>query len=202
MYRLLAVGAVALAFLASGSQASAGPLISAGQGSLQQIAPPYWKLRGCDHNHPTRVGYRVVRRVLRVERPLKGGTVKRLRRFAVCVQTRAKSKAVWSYVRRSLKWRKAYEHVWPIRFHALPSGEQGWAVSTSSCEAGMDPAKNTGNGFLGAFQFMPGTWAKAVAMYGGGWPSSPTSASWHHQAVVAVRWKWHTSDEQWPVCGD
>ncbi len=27
-----------------------------------------------------------------------------------------------------------------------------------SCEAGMDPAKNTGNGYYGAFQFSHGTW--------------------------------------------
>lgn len=27
-----------------------------------------------------------------------------------------------------------------------------------NCEAGMDPAKNTGNGYYGAFQFSPGTW--------------------------------------------
>ncbi len=27
-----------------------------------------------------------------------------------------------------------------------------------SCEAGNDPAKNTGNGYYGAFQFSPGTW--------------------------------------------
>lgn len=27
-----------------------------------------------------------------------------------------------------------------------------------NCEAGMDPAKNTGNGFYGAFQFSYGTW--------------------------------------------
>ncbi len=27
-----------------------------------------------------------------------------------------------------------------------------------SCEAGMDPAKNTGNGYYGAFQFSAGTW--------------------------------------------
>jgi hypothetical protein len=39
-------------------------------------------------------------------------------------------------------------------------------------------------------------------MYGGGWPSNPTSASWYHQAVVSVRWRNYTSDEQWPVCGD
>ncbi|MBA3724422.1 MAG: LysM peptidoglycan-binding domain-containing protein [Candidatus Levybacteria bacterium] len=27
-----------------------------------------------------------------------------------------------------------------------------------NCEAGNDPAKNTGNGYYGAFQFSPGTW--------------------------------------------
>lgn len=27
-----------------------------------------------------------------------------------------------------------------------------------NCEAGMDPAKNTGNGYYGAFQFSPSTW--------------------------------------------
>jgi hypothetical protein len=27
-----------------------------------------------------------------------------------------------------------------------------------SCEGGMNPAKNTGNGYYGAFQFSPGTW--------------------------------------------
>lgn len=27
-----------------------------------------------------------------------------------------------------------------------------------NCEAGMDPTKNTGNGYYGAFQFSPGTW--------------------------------------------
>ena len=27
-----------------------------------------------------------------------------------------------------------------------------------TCEAGMDPAKNTGNGYYGAFQFSYGTW--------------------------------------------
>ncbi len=27
-----------------------------------------------------------------------------------------------------------------------------------SCEAGMDPTKNTGNGYYGAFQFSPATW--------------------------------------------
>lgn len=31
-----------------------------------------------------------------------------------------------------------------------------------SCESGMDPAKNTGNGFYGAFQFTPSTWTSTT----------------------------------------
>ncbi len=31
-------------------------------------------------------------------------------------------------------------------------------TALGSCEAGMDPAKNTGNGYYGAFQFSAGTW--------------------------------------------
>lgn len=34
-----------------------------------------------------------------------------------------------------------------------------------SCEAGMDPAKNTGNGYYGAFQFSYGTWKSMGTAY-------------------------------------
>jgi hypothetical protein len=34
----------------------------------------------------------------------------------------------------------------------------GAVTYLGSCEAGMDPAKNTGNGYYGAFQFSYGTW--------------------------------------------
>jgi hypothetical protein len=52
---------------------------------------------------------------------------------------------------------------------AVPTQQPVAAASNSSiseeaitalgaCEAGNDPAKNTGNGYYGAFQFSPGTW--------------------------------------------
>jgi hypothetical protein len=34
-----------------------------------------------------------------------------------------------------------------------------------NCEAGMDPKKNTGNGFYGAFQFSHGTWKRLSTGY-------------------------------------
>lgn len=198
MYRLLAVGAVVLAFVVSGSQASAGPLISAGQGSLVPIPPSYWETRGCDHNHPTRVSYRVVKRALRNEYPLKDGAVERLRRFAVCVQTRAKSKAVWDYVRRSLKWRRTYQHVWPIRLNGLPVGWVQWARNITMCESRWDRYASNGSHFS-YFQWASGTWASASA----GWnaPASPYSASWPHQAVIAIHWAWAAGTSQWSCSG-
>ena len=67
--------------------------------------------------------------------------------------------------------------------------------STSACESGMNPAAATGNGFYGAFQFLPATWAAA------GGTGMPNQHSWHYQAVIAVRWMHVAGASQWPVCG-
>lgn len=40
---------------------------------------------------------------------------------------------------------------------ASPISEEA-ITALGACEAGNDPAKNTGNGYYGAFQFSPGTW--------------------------------------------
>lgn len=41
----------------------------------------------------------------------------------------------------------------------VTSGYSDEAINyLGNCEAGMDPAKNTGNGYYGAFQFSAGTW--------------------------------------------
>lgn len=52
-----------------------------------------------------------------------------------------------------------------IQQNTLQSADSGPKVLTDdqinflgSCEAGMNPAKNTGNGYYGAFQFSYGTW--------------------------------------------
>jgi hypothetical protein len=42
---------------------------------------------------------------------------------------------------------------------SVPSSLSEEAITyLGNCEAGMDPAKNTGNGYYGAFQFSAGTW--------------------------------------------
>jgi hypothetical protein len=95
-----------------------------------------------------------------------------------------------------MKWRDQYAHKWVIVFNRLPAWARAWAWSTGACESGNDPAKATGNGYLGAFQFLPGTWWAA------GGTGLPNQHSWHYQAVIAVRWLLRAGDEQWPVCGD
>ncbi|HSX09021.1 MAG TPA: LysM peptidoglycan-binding domain-containing protein [Candidatus Saccharimonadales bacterium] len=47
----------------------------------------------------------------------------------------------------------------PSLISTVPSSISDAAItSLGSCEAGMDPTKNTGNGYYGAFQFSYGTW--------------------------------------------
>jgi hypothetical protein len=103
--------------------------------------------------------------------------------------------------RQFVKWRRD-GGVWKIRFHRLPAGEQAWARNTGSCESGNNPRTNTGNGFLGSHQFDPDTAVAAGFGPSSAMPGAVTQASWWEQAVRAVWWKWKTSDEQWPVCGD
>lgn len=165
----------------------------------------YWQMRGCTHGHPTgtkKGSYAVVKRVLRHHYSLNKQKASKLPHYAVCVATRAKSKAVWDFIRRSHKWRKLYEHKWWIKFHSLPLYLQNWAWSTGSCESGNDPNKNTGNGFIGAHQWLPGTWRKAIAALGWNGPWSPLGQSWPLQAYVTVRWLLIAGDEQWPNCGE
>lgn len=118
-----------------------------------------------------------------------------LHKIVVC-QRRAVSRRI---VRRSLRRYKAAHATrfyWHVQFSRLPGYEQAWAYSTGACESGNNPATNTGNGFYGAFQFAPAT------AYSAGFKVLPHLTSWHEQATRAVWWKWKTSDEQWPVCGD
>lgn len=157
-------------------------------------ADTYWEQRGCDHGHRSSVAYERVSALMRHHRPVVDRA--KVRHYATCVGTAAKRRAVWRHVRRSWAWRRSYRHRWPIRFNRLPAYERAWAFSTGACESGNNPATNTGNGFYGAFQFVLSTaWAA-------GFTVRPDLASWHEQAVRAVWWKWETSDEQWPVCGD
>lgn len=86
-------------------------------------------------------------------------------------------------------------HPWEYRWHHLLLADRVWLRVTANCESHNDPATNTGNGFYGLVQFTLAT-ARAA-----GFTVRPDRASWHEQAVRAVRWMHVSSKSQWPVCG-
>lgn len=90
---------------------------------------------------------------------------------------------------------------WFRAWKRLSAYDRRWAIAISSCEVravwpDLDRAAgfDSSNGFYGAFQFVLSTWHKA------GGSSSPTDASWHEQAVRAVRWRNRAGTMQWPAC--
>lgn len=155
--------------------------------------PPYWRSHGCEHGHRSSVAYKRLHGLLHHTRPVVDK--RRVRHYATCVATRAKAHRAHELARRWWAWRHEYAQRWVIVFNRLPSYDRAWAVSTSQCESGMNPATNTGNGFYGAFQFVLSTW------YAAGGTGNPAQHSWHFQAVVAVRWMHIAGASQWPVCG-
>jgi len=158
--------------------------------------PPYWRhVDACRHGHRTQVAGRALERALRNHRPLTTGRTELVRHLRVCAMSRDGRRQATRHVRRLRAWRTSYAHRWPIVFHRFPEWAQNWARSTGACESGNDPAKETGNGFVGAFQFLPSTW---YAAGGQGWPSAH---SWAYQAVIAVRLMLREGAGHWPVCG-
>jgi len=142
-------------------------------------------------NGPSR---REVRRFLHVRNHTAGPT------------QRQKAKRIWE--RQKKKWanhRLALREPFLAAYNSLSAGDKAWAHSTGSCEAGNNPATNTGNGFYGLGQFMAGTWRSAVA----GFPpalraqahSLPHTMSAEAQWWAMVHWRNRTSVSQWPVCG-
>jgi len=125
------------------------------------------------------------------------GTVNkpRVRNLWRCTTSRRKAHATHRHARGLWEWRKSYPQVWSIRYDRLAEYDKAWAVSTSSCEAGMNPSTYTGNGYEGAFQFLNSTWRAA------GGTGHAHQTTWHHQAVIAVNWRNVAGAGQWPVCG-
>lgn len=63
-----------------------------------------------------------------------------------------------------------------------------------NCESGNNPAKNTGNGYYGAFQFLPSTWHSL------GLPGLPHTYSYEAQLAAAKRLQARSGWGQWPSC--
>jgi hypothetical protein len=168
-----------------------------------EMPDPYWaRVGGCDHGHRRTVAELGLERLLRNHSPLTARRREHATHLRRCVLTRRDRRAVGRHWRALRRWRMSYPHAWPIRFHRLPDWAQGWALNTSHCEARQAwpnlaamARLDTGNGYLGAFQWLPSTW------YAAGGDRWPTLASWHHQATIAVRLMFRDGAGHWPVCG-
>lgn len=97
------------------------------------------------------------------------------------------------------RWRRSYAGVWQLRFERLAPGWRGWAHGTAFCETGGKMNRNAYNGagpFYSYFQWMLGTWYAQ-----GGADRHPYSATYAHQAVLAVRLAIREGTSHWPTCG-
>lgn len=147
---------------------------------------------GCDLAYTRRQARSVIHRIYRSPQPLTLPRRRIARAHVRCLRRPVSRRLMARYRHRWSAWRRA--HYWLLEFERLPVGDQAWARSTSWCEARMDPTAH-GGPHHGAFQFLLSTAAAA------GFPGDPHVASWHEQAVRAVRWMHIAGRGQWPVCG-
>lgn len=194
--------ALAIVLLACIVAVAAGAPSTAPTGRRSTPPTPRWKINGCSRPATARAYHRTLRHVMRSPRV----TRRQLRHLAgrlPCAYTAASARAMRRHYERWKAWRHSYAASWWLAWRRLPAAGQGWTLATSRCEtrrwwpdkAAMARAA-TGNGFLGAFQWMASTWGSA----GGDRPV--TAATWYHQAVLA--WGWHLGhgSGQWPNCGE
>ena len=80
----------------------------------------------------------------------------------------------------------------PVSSESTASGELS---SIAECESGGDYSANTGNGFYGAYQFTPETWA---GVGGSGLPSEASAAEQDMRAQMLLE---QSGTSPWPVCG-
>jgi hypothetical protein len=117
---------------------------------------------------------------------------------------KCRTKACWQRVHaaRAEAWLKRERPaVWEWR--RQPASWKRWAHSTSWCESGHRAHTSTGNGFYGAFQFLPRTWYASMRYVAPRLRTSrmPHVLRWEHQAVVAIALARNESPSHWPVCG-
>ena len=79
-----------------------------------------------------------------------------------------------------------------VRPQAVPTGDV-WA-RLRQCESGGNYRANTGNGFYGAYQFVPSTWR------GLGFPGMPHQAPPEMQDAAAQKLQARSGWGQWPAC--
>jgi hypothetical protein len=94
------------------------------------------------------------------------------------------------------------DRIWQQRWSKAAEWEQNWAYATGSCESGNNPQTNTGNGFLGAFQYIESTWwtAPDTGSDRGDAHQLPHLEPWKTQAVVTIKLMRRDGTGHWPNC--
>lgn len=82
---------------------------------------------------------------------------------------------------------------WKRQQHKIPAAMKGTLYRLRMCESGGNYAINTGNGFYGAYQYVPSTWFSI------GGTTMPHLASPAEQDVRTARF-YPGNESQWPVC--
>jgi hypothetical protein len=139
------------------------------------------------------VAYNRIRALVRHTRPTVNKT--RVQHYATCLATRAKARHAHGLARSHWRWRHAYTQLWKIRLARMPAGWVQWARNITGCESGWNRyARDYATGtHVSYFQWALSTW------YSAGGRGHPFSATWEHQAVLAIRWAWAAGTSQW-VC--
>lgn len=133
--------------------------------------------------------------------------------FAVpAIQASCATHACWHrvHVKRANNWCERHEScLWRKRYRNEPADWRNWYDNTADCETnGYEPSArkatvDTGNGYKGAVQFSPTTWADAQKYLAPRlrWYGSIPSTSYEHQGVVAIELAQHEGTGHWPRCG-
>ncbi len=152
-----------------------------------------WQKNNCQRPVPRREFRKKARRILKHHSPITRRESRKIRRLIKCARTNRDARKMNRYRKKLHRYRK--RHKWDFRFYRMSRADQGWAIRTSTCESGRNPRTNTGNGYLGAFQFLLST------AYAAGFKQPPNVTSLHEQDVRSVRWRNIAGAGQWPVCG-
>ena len=95
---------------------------------------------------------------------------------------------------------------WDLAYRHLSAGAKRWLAITGGCETHGYPRYfasyrvDTGNGFLGRYQFSPSTAWSAGFRDPGGHLLPPHRVYYREQDVRTWRWRLRTSASQWPYC--
>ena len=81
------------------------------------------------------------------------------------------------------------------RWKAITKPYAGWLYKVRMCESHGNYRTNTGNGFYGAYQFLPSTWR---SVGGSGLPHNATPLE---QDYRAVKLRITGGTGHWPICG-